>query len=818
MTDTHRGWLAVGMLALAPVAYVGAMAIERALPERIGIATIDEAEAVRIATEVASSRQIDTQGWESLVATQNDDKLALLFRKARPASLEGLAAPSTLRVQLQTGNGDRWFRVTLTPQGRVLGFQESKPKEPVGTDAGAARALAEQAMDAWVGSNAALHLEYREPKSSQEGQDRTFTWRAPVGLREVPGLPKATATFRVDMYGNRVVGERSSVTPGSDLLERLNPGSGWLTLLKTLAWIYIISLGVYSIVRYVRRSIDKEISHQRTLLAAVAFVLTSALLVFDPGFMASEVGIDAGSQRIATIVILNVGYCLLGAFFGIAYGAGEGGLRETYPGKLTSLDALLSGKLNSTNVARSILVGGGIAGWLLLAQNALLLAVHGYRVGPDKDILASAFYRLPLLALIGERAADSVMQTTFGLLLPIALLRPRIKKPWIFFVLMPLFSILAATLTAGDEALWGTFLSLQLVVAAAVFVPFFTCDLLAAICGIFALRFVGALMQRGVVSAGWQHIFLWEVAPAGTAFLLAQVYFAWRGPTYEEFEVRPRYARFLAEHQFLEAEIGAARQAQLRLLPAASPRMDGLSIAGGCLPAREVGGDFFDFYEIDSHRLGVFLAEGGSRELGSAMPIALAKGYLMYASGLDLAPAEMLRRLGEVMGTALHVGPALPVGRAPQVGTALHVGTSLQGDASMSVLYAVIDARARTVRFARTGDSPRLLVNGNSVAEEIDGNVGGRKAIRHGVAMLALNDALFFYTDGLARQIVERKHQWTDKFLQKLVRKWPTWTAADLHNSILRAALRGKQNPPDDVTSVVIRVTEPVARAMEVVA
>jgi len=196
---------------------------------------------------------------------------------------------------------------------------------------------------------------------------------------------------------------------------------------------------------------------------------THTLLVFDPGYLATELGSDLGSQRVAVIIVMIVGYCLLGAFFGVAYGAGEGGLRETYPGKLTSLDALLSGKLNSTNVARSILVGGGIAGWLLLAQNAMLLAVHGYRVGPDKDILASAFYRLPLLALIGERGADSVMQTTFGLLLPIALLRPRIKRPWIFFSLMPLFSILAATLTAGGEALWGTFVALQLVVAAAVF-------------------------------------------------------------------------------------------------------------------------------------------------------------------------------------------------------------------------------------------------------------------------------------------------------------------------------------------------------------
>jgi hypothetical protein len=790
MNATQREWLVIALLALSPLAYLGNIAIEQALPARTNLTTIDEAEAVRIAKEFARSRQVDTQGWESFVGTQSDEKMAVLFRKAKLAALEGITAASTVKVHMQTADGARWFRATLTPQGRVIGFQESKPKQPVTTDFASARVMAESAMRTWLPADSPLLLEYREPsESGRASQDRTFTWRA-----DVPGLPKTTATFRVDVYGDQIIGERSSVSAGDALMDRLNPGRGWLTLLNTLAWIYILSLGVYGIVRYVRLSIDREVSHQRTVLAALAFVLMSALYVFDPGYLAGEVGADLGTQRIAIIVVMTITFCLVGVFFGIAYGAGEGGLRGNYPGKLTSLDALLSGRIFSTNVSRSILVGGGIAGWLLLAENALLWAMHAYRAGPDKDILSSAFYRLPLLALLGERGADAVMQTTFGLLLPIALLRPRIKRPWMFFALLPMFSILPATLISGDEALWATFLSVQLVTVAAVFLPFFSYDLLAAISSILAIRFVGALIERGAVSATWQHIFLWEVAPAGIAFLLAQVYFAWWGPTYEEFEVRPRYARFVVEHQALEAEIGAARQAQLRLLPAAAPRIDGLSIAGGCFPAREVGGDFYDFYEIDSHRLGVFLAEGGSRELGSAMPIALAKGYLLYASGLDLSPAEMLRRLAGVMGTALH------------------------GDASMSVLYAVIDARARTVRFARTGESPRLLINGRVLAEEVVSEGAGGKVIRHGAATLALKDALFFYTDGLANQIVERKHQWTDKFLQKLVRKWPTWTADDLQNSVLRAALRGKQHPPDDVTSVVIRVEAPAVRAMEVVA
>jgi hypothetical protein len=143
------------------------------------------------------------------------------------------------------------------------------------------------------------------------------------------------------------------------------------------------------------------------------------------------------------------------------------------------------------------------------------------------------------------------------------------------------------------------------------------------------------------------------------------------------------------------------------------------------------------------------------------------------------------------------------------------MGTALHGDASMSVLYAVLDTHAHTVRWARTGVSPRLLINGTAMPEEV---ADGDRAVRHGTAPLALTDTLFLYTDGLANQIVERKHQWADRFLQKLVRKWPSWSADDLQNAILRAALRGKQHPPDDVTSVVIRVEERTVRAMEVVA
>jgi hypothetical protein len=787
----HAGWIWAGILALSPMAYMGSLLVERKLPARVGVTAIDEAEAIRIATQFAESQQIDTQGWEVAAGTNTDADLAALFRLGPPPVLEGFAAPSRIRVRMQTAKQDRSLLVELTPQGVVVAFQKDRPKQQPPADQASARAAAEAFKRVRMGSNSPFQWEYTAPaKPDAEDQDRSFTWKAPV-----PGLPRATATYRVETRGDQIVAEHRTVTLDKAWVAQLRPNQSWFSAIKGIAGLYMFVVGVYAIVRYIRRAGDKEVSHQRTMLAALAWVSLSALLLLDPGYLTFLVGGDPelGKDRILITIVMMVGMCVIGAFFGVAYGAGEGGLRESYAGKLTSLDALLSGKLFSANVARSILRGGGIAGWLLLTQNLVLLALHSVRAGADQNILASSFMRLPLMALSWDRASDAVVQTTFGLLLPIALLRRRMRDRS-FYALLALFSILSAAVTAGDETSWATFFTVQLSLVAAVYLPFFSSDLLAAIGGVFALRFVGALIQRSAVSATWEHIFLWNVAPAGIAFLLAEVYFAWRGRVYDEDEVRPRYARFLAEHASMDAEIGAARLAQLRLLPGAPPNIEGLSIAGSCVPAREVGGDFFDFYELGSGRLGVFVAEGGSRHLGSAMTIALAKGYLLYTAGLDLSPAEIVRRLSETLGAALH------------------------NDASMSVLYAVVDARARTVRFARTGVSPRLLINGNPVTEELAGDTANAKGIRHGLAALALHDVVFFYTDGLAAQIAERKRQWTDRFLQKLVSTRPDWPAAELHDALVKAAVRGKQHPPDDVTSVVVRVEQPAVRAMEVVA
>jgi len=782
----RSAWIAT--LALSPLAWFGATLLEDHLPHDRKFVSIGRDQAIERATDFAQTLGIDARAWTPATSAQAHKTVANLFRHVRPPALERVFAPATIDVTL-TAPDRRWIRVSLTPDGRAIGFVEKKPAKGVLLNEAAARQIAEDFLRRRLGPDNPFLLENPATRSlDKDGWERESVWEAKVpGLPESPGLPPSKVKFHVDVAGDRAVSETFSLELDPASKRLAGSSSTWDIILGIAAGLSITGLAVYAIVRYVQRSFENEISHRRTLLVAASFVMSGVIALLVNGNSASVSVNGAPATGTELVVSLTLGLGFLGILVGVAYGAGEGDLREAYPGKLVSVDAFLSGKWLSANCARSILAGGAFAGWLLLIQNALLLAVRGGLASDYAGLIGNTFQKSPLIQAATDLYPDITLMAAFGLMLPLTLLRPRIRRHWLVVaLLLPLAAVVASTVAPAAHS-WQSTLIVTTAWTSAACAPFFFGDLLAAVSSMTALEFVGTLLRKSVVSDHWYTIAYSHVLPAGIVFLLVELYCAWRGRIYSEQQVWPLYARHLAERLALTAEIGAARLAQVRLLPDAAPRIAGLSIAGSCIPAREVGGDFFDYYVLDDHRLGVFVAEGGSRELGSAMAIALAKGFLMYTARLDLPPVEVLRRLRTTLGSVL-----------------------LGENAPMTVLYAVVDGRTGSVRYARVGTSPRVVINGHALAEEIAG-----ADIRHGAATLAPNDALFFYTDGWAGQIAEQTRRVPDAFLRDLTRQLPAALADALHKAVLEAAMKSRRDaPPDDVTAVVVRREEIVAQAI----
>ena len=101
----------------------------------------------------------------------------------------------------------------------------------------------------------------------------------------------------------------------------------------------------------------------------------------------------------------------------------------------------------------------------------------------------------------------------------------------------------------------------------------------------------------------------------------------------------------------LLGELQAARAVQLGLLPAADPMLEGLEISGACIPAQEVGGDFFEYLagNAGESRLSVALGDVSGRGMNAAMTAVMAIGMLHREREIAAGPAAMLRHINTTL-------------------------------------------------------------------------------------------------------------------------------------------------------------------------
>jgi predicted membrane protein len=773
------GWAV--FLIVGPLAYFGGSLLEeRGMGRNAMVVSVDRDGARATAQQFAAARGFDTTNWGAYASIDPSENLLAYYRlhgEAAAQAARSFSPAVTARVLLAGPNPER-AQVFLNESGHVTSFDFTHVTAatqgallPVDQAEAVARASAETIP------HLAEVLSLGKPDVDSLDKTgagcRQFTWHA---TSQLPGISFSVVTA---VCGSKPVSQAVNATVDSYYASvHWGRAARPLKLLKAIYALYLTIVIVYSLYRYARRSMEREVSHMRTLV--LALVVGLAMLVnFATALDEYVFGVIQAGQGIIwyPMVIAAAGFLIVGLGVAVAYGAGEGDLRETYPGKMTSLDALFRGKLLSRNVARSALFGVAYAAWMLLLEGVGDWLLRGDSGKFAADLMKLPFFRFPLLALFAGRVVSVTLIPAAGLLLPLAFLGRRVRRPRLRTALMITF---AACGCLSNVSAYGSFRAALIGVAlltATLIGPFFGMDLLAAIFGLGAFEVATSMARLMALSPVWTQLGA-AVGAIGIAFLALEAWAALRGREYLEEEVRPAYAGNIAARQQMQAELAAAREAQLHLLPKASPEIEGLSITAACVPARIVGGDFYDFFPLDNSRLGIFIAEGGNRGIGAALSIALAKGFLMHTVRRNLSPREVIQRM------ELALGPLLEGAGA---GAETHVA------------YAVLDAAAGTIRYARTGDYPRVVVMGALSGEQKVELPGRGSVIYEGGANLRTGDTVLLFTDGIARRVRTTSPAAAAGILKALAKK------------------RREHELEDDLTAVVIRVLR-VGSAMEGVA
>jgi sigma-B regulation protein RsbU (phosphoserine phosphatase) len=254
-----------------------------------------------------------------------------------------------------------------------------------------------------------------------------------------------------------------------------------------------------------------------------------------------------------------------------------------------------------------------------------------------------------------------------------------------------------------------------------------------------------------------------------------------------------------AEKERLEQELRIARTIQMSLLPQGPMRMPGLALSGHCEPAREVGGDYYDFLPIDEHRVGVLIADVAGKGASAALYMAELKGLILALSQSHRSPRTLLIEANRIISQ--------------------HLDTR----SFITITYAVVDLEARTLTHARAGHCPLIYVPGpGSASRKIqslmpDGLVLGLKIdngerfnslLEEVTIPLGAGDLFVLVTDGIT-EAVSRDGAWFgDSRLATVLEEHADMPFDELRERILReiAAFVGDAPQQDDMTMLLVKV------------
>jgi serine phosphatase RsbU (regulator of sigma subunit) len=190
------------------------------------------------------------------------------------------------------------------------------------------------------------------------------------------------------------------------------------------------------------------------------------------------------------------------------------------------------------------------------------------------------------------------------------------------------------------------------------------------------------------------------------------------------------YDQLSLMRQGIEQELRMARSIQQALLPRGSPQLEGWQITPYYQPAREVGGDFYDFFDLEDGRLGVVEGDATGKGMPAAL-VASATSSMLRAVAQDSAysPGEVLSRVNETL-----------VARIPP-------------NMFVTCFYCILEPKSGRLVYANAGHDPPY-VRRSSEAEELRAR-GMPLGLMPGMGyeeqetVLVVGEAALFYSDGL---------------------------------------------------------------------
>ena len=240
----------------------------------------------------------------------------------------------------------------------------------------------------------------------------------------------------------------------------------------------------------------------------------------------------------------------------------------------------------------------------------------------------------------------------------------------------------------------------------------------------------------------------------------------------------------------LKRELDVAQQVQMSALPADLPRSETHEVQALMTPAREVGGDFYDFFYLGDTLLGLVIADVSGKGIPAALFTMMARTLLKGAARNFPSPARCLSEVNELL--------------AEDNETCIFI----------TLFYGVLDLRDGSFRYSNGGHNPPRLVRSDSRIEELPSTenlvlgVAPGHEYHNAEVRLAPGDALFLYTDGITEAQNSSEEEFGEERLDEKLASLGQATPRDVVTAVVDAvhAFAGDAPQSDDITCIAMRL------------
>jgi serine phosphatase RsbU (regulator of sigma subunit) len=187
----------------------------------------------------------------------------------------------------------------------------------------------------------------------------------------------------------------------------------------------------------------------------------------------------------------------------------------------------------------------------------------------------------------------------------------------------------------------------------------------------------------------------------------------------------------LIEKERLERELQVAADIQMSILPEVLPSPDGFGFGGKILPARQVGGDFYDVFELGENKFGVVIGDVADKGVPSAIFMARAHALIIAEADNVATPGEVLRMVND------------------------HITRFDKSTQFVTALFGILDTNTGELSYARAGHEPPLLLTADGKVQRLPHKAGMALGIWENITLdensltLPKGSLLVMYTDGM---------------------------------------------------------------------